>query len=212
MVLALARRFAEVRGLRRRLVVLFSAGHFHGSIGTRTFLHEHKDVVERTAFEVSIEHIALEAAEGADGRLAATGRPEATAIFVSFAREVREAVLEGVEKEGVDRVILLPAEGPLGNYPPTDGGDWFEAGVPVVNCISNPVYLLTSDDALGWVDRARLPRMAAAFERIIRRLDACAPAGPGLDRVVALSTGDEGPPPGRRRGDDAAGHAADLLA
>ncbi len=171
-VLALAKRFAEERPLRRRLVVLFSAGHFYGSIGTRTFIHEHPDLVRRTAFEVSIEHIALEAAEGPDGALVATGRTEATAMFVSFAREIREAVVDGASAHGVDRVILLPAEGPLGNYPPTDGGDWFAAGVPVVNCISNPVYLLTSDDGLRWVDRDRLPRMASAFERIIRRLDA----------------------------------------
>ncbi len=171
-VLALARQFARDRGLRRRLVVLFSAGHFHGSIGTRTFIEMHRDdLVKRAALEVSIEHIALEAAEGPDGGLVPTGRPEAAAIFVPFGKEVREAVLEGVEAAGVDRVILLPAEGPLGNYPPTDGGDWFLAGVPVVNCISNPVYLLTSDDALHWVDRARLPKMASAFERIIRRLD-----------------------------------------
>ena len=171
-VLALARRFAAERPLRRRLVVLFSAGHFHGSIGTRTFIERHPDLVKRTALEVSIEHIALEAAEDSDGELAPTGRPEATAIFVSFSGEVAEAVVEGVSAHGVDRVILLPAEGPLGNYPPTDGGDWFAAGVPVVNCISNPVYLLTSDDDFRWVDRARLPRMASAFDRIIRRLDA----------------------------------------
>ncbi len=127
--------------------------------------------MKRTVLEVTIEHIAREAVEGQGRGLVATGRPEATAIFVPFARAVSEAVLEGVAEQGVDRVVLLPAEGPLGSYPPTDGGDWFEAGVPVVNAISNPVYLLTDDDALRWVDRERLPRMAAAFEQIIRRLD-----------------------------------------
>ena len=180
-VLAMARRFAEDRPLRRRLIVLFSAGHFYGSIGTRTFIERHPDLVKRTALEVSIEHVALEAAEGRDGLLAPTGRPEVTAMFVSFSREMAEAVVEGVSAHGVDRVILLPAEGPLGDYPPTDGGDWFAAGVPVVNCISNPVYLLTSDDNLRWVDRARLPRMALAFDRIIRRLD-------DADRRVLVST------------------------
>jgi hypothetical protein len=171
-VLALARRFAETRTLRRRLVVLFSAGHFHGSIGTRTFIDQHRDdLVERTAFEVSIEHIALEAAEGRDGTLVPTGRPEATAVFTSFSPEIAAAVVEGARDHGLDRTVVLPAEGPLGSYPPTDGGDWFVAGVPVVNCISNPVYLLTAEDDLRWVDRARLPRAAAAFEQIIRRLD-----------------------------------------
>jgi hypothetical protein len=171
-VLALARRFAEGEPLRRRLVVLFTAGHFHGSIGTRAFIHAHPDLVNRAALEVTIEHIAREAIEGLHGGLVPTGRPEATAVFVSFSRAISDAVLDGVAGQGVDRVVLLPSEGPLGSYPPTDGGDWFEAGVPVVNCISNPVYLLTDDDATRWVDRERLPKVAAAFEQIIRRLDA----------------------------------------
>lgn len=171
-VLALARKFAREKTLRRRLVVLFSAGHFHGSIGTRTFLAAHRGgLVKRTALEVSIEHVALEAAEGPDGELVPTGRPEPTAMFVSFSRAIRDAALAGAEGAGLDRVVLLPAEGPLGNYPPTDGGDWFAAGVPVVNAISNPVYLLTAEDGLGWVDRGRLPKMADAFERILRGLD-----------------------------------------
>jgi hypothetical protein len=172
-VLALARRFAEERPLRRRLVVLFTAGHFYGSIGTRMFLREHRDgLVKRTALAVSVEHIAREAAEDEDGGLIPTGRPEATAIFVSFSRAIAAAVLAGVEAHGMNRLILLPAEGPLGNYPPTDGGDWFAAGVPVVSCISNPVYLLTDQDALAWVDAGRLPKAASAFDEVLRRLDA----------------------------------------
>jgi hypothetical protein len=172
-VLALAEHFARERSLRRRLVVLFTAGHFYGSIGTRTFIHDHPDVVGRTALEVSIEHIALEAVEGPGGvGLVPTGLPEATAMFVSFSRAITDALLEGVAAHGLDRSILLPAEGPLGNYPPTDGGDWYEAKVPVINCISNPVYLLTDMDDFRWIDRLRLPRMAAAFDQILRRLDA----------------------------------------
>jgi hypothetical protein len=171
-VLALAERFAAERCLNRRLIILFSAGHFYGSIGTRAFIKAHPDLVQRTALEISIEHIALEAIESADGQLIPTGRPEPSAMFVSFSPTIVEAVLDGVKSEGVDRTILLPAEGPLGTYPPTDGGDWYEAGVPVINVISNPVYLLTDLDALRWIDRPRLPKMAAAFDQILRRLDA----------------------------------------
>ncbi|MHB1212061.1 MAG: M28 family peptidase, partial [Candidatus Nanopelagicales bacterium] len=61
-VLALARHFAQHRGLKRRLVVVLTAGHFYGSLGTRTFIEEHReDVVRHTALEITIEHIALEA-------------------------------------------------------------------------------------------------------------------------------------------------------
>lgn len=171
-VLALARELARERPLRRRLIVLFSAGHFYGSIGTRTFIERHPDVVKRAALEVSIEHVAREAIEGPDGALVPSGEPEAMALFVSFSRAIADALLDAARDHDLDRSILLPAEGPLGNYPPTDGGDWYAAGVPVINCISNPVYLLTDQDALRWVDRDRLPRVAAGFDAVIRRLDA----------------------------------------
>jgi hypothetical protein len=171
-VLALAEQLAKERNLRRRLVVLFSAGHFYGSIGTRTFIEQHrKDITARTALEISIEHVALEAIENADGKLVASGYPEPTAMFVSFSEAIARTLCCSAAKAGLDRTILLPAEGPLGNYPPTDGGDWFEAGVPVINCISNPVYLLTNEDSLDWIDEQRLPRVADTFYSVLHELD-----------------------------------------
>lgn len=170
-VLALAQHFAREPLARRRLVVVLTAGHFYGSIGTRTFIREHPEVVRRTAAEITIEHVGKEAVEDASGRLVPSGLPEASGIFVPFSDAVRDLVLEAVRHHDLHRSVLLPAEGPLGPYPPTDGGDWWEAGVPVVNHISNPVYLLTEDDALEWVDRDRLPRVAGTFEEVLRRLD-----------------------------------------
>ena len=170
-VLALAEQFARERSLSRRLVVLITAGHFYGSIGTRTFIHDHPEIVTRTAVELSIEHIALEAVENEAGELIPTGRPEPSALFCSFSPTLVQTAIDAMAAHEVDRSIVLPAEGPLGNYPPTDGGDWYHAGVPVINCISNPVYLLTDDDDDCWVDRPRLAKMAAAFDQIIRRLD-----------------------------------------
>jgi hypothetical protein len=79
--------------------------------------------------------------------------------------------MDSVEAHDLRRVVLLPAEGPLGDYPPTDGGDWWAAGVPVINCISNPVYLLTDDDAMKWVYRDRLAPMAATFTDVLLTLD-----------------------------------------
>jgi hypothetical protein len=174
-VLALAKHFAARHAagerLRRRLVVVLTAGHFYGSIGTRTFIREHPDLVRRTALEISIEHVGLEAEEDPSGALVATGRPETTGIFVPLNETVSGTVLDCLREHGLDRCVLLPAEGPLGPYPPTDGGDWWEAGVPLINHISNPVYLLTDDDAVHWVDRERLPRVAAAFAAVVERLD-----------------------------------------
>ena len=88
-----------------------------------------------------------------------------------FNKRIVNTVLESIEENSVDRVFLLPAEGPLGDYPPTDGGDWYEAGVPLINIISNPVYLLNEEDDLEWVMQDRLPKVAGAITDIVRKTD-----------------------------------------
>ena len=172
-VLALARYFALAKKLKRRVTVLLTSGHFYGSIGTRTYIEQHrKDVVARTALEISIEHVALEAREdSSSGKLVATGESEPAGIFVPFNRRVCDIVLNALKVNAPGRALLLPPEGPLGDYPPTDGGDWYAAGVPVINYISNPAYLLTDDDALQWVDKTGLTSVAKMFADIIEKLD-----------------------------------------
>ncbi len=78
-----------------------------------------------------------------------------------------DVVLANLKDNGVDRAFLLPPEGPLGPYPPTDGGDWYKAGVPLVNFISNPVYLLNEEDDFHWVMESRLPKIAGAVAGIV---------------------------------------------
>ncbi len=171
-VLALARHLAQVEKMRRTVVVLFSSGHFYGSIGTRSFIAKHRqDIVTRTALEISIEHIALEAAETREGTLKATGLAEPVGLFIPLNRTLRDVLLKNLAMHEHGRALVLPAEGPLGDYPPTDGGDWYEAGVPVINYISNPSYLLTNDDALRWVDRNGLAQVAQLFADVIQELD-----------------------------------------
>jgi hypothetical protein len=171
-VLALAKYFAKEKTNKRKIVILFTAGHFYGSIGTRTFIQNHlKDIVPKVALEITVEHIAKEAVENAKGELVPTGQPEGTGIFVPFNKGMVNVVLDSVKRSSVDRVFLLPPEGPLGDYPPTDGGDWYEAGVPLVNIISNPIYLLNEEDDFEWVMQERLPNMASAIAEIVHKTD-----------------------------------------
>lgn len=171
-VLAIAQYFAGAAVLKRRLIVVLTAGHFYGSVGTRTFISDHRsDVLPDTVFALSIEHIAREAVEDPGGRLVPSGRSEAAGIFLSFNKILRDGLLKVTSRSGLDRLILLPAEGPLGNYPPTDGGDWYEAGIPIVNFISNPVYLLTDDDADHWVDGGNLVPVARVFTDLLLLID-----------------------------------------
>jgi hypothetical protein len=167
-ILALARHFARGAKPRRNIIVLFTAGHFYGSIGTRRFIEDHAvDVVPKVALEITVEHVAKEAIENEAGELVESGRAEGTGVFLPFNQAMIDAVLVNLKDNGVDRAFLLPPEGPLGPYPPTDGGDWYLTGVPLVNFISNPVYLLNSEDDFHWVDQSRLAKVAGAVAGIV---------------------------------------------
>ena len=103
-VLSLAKHFAKEKNNKRKIIILFTAGHFYGSIGTRTFIQNHlKDIVPKVALEITIEHIAKEAIENASGELVPSGQPEGTGIFVPFNTKMVNAVLDSVKKNSVDR-------------------------------------------------------------------------------------------------------------
>jgi len=171
-ILAIAEYLAKQNDLKRKILVLLTAGHFYGSIGTRQFIEKHmNDIVRNVALEITVEHIAKEAIEDKDGNLVESGEPEGTGIFVPFNQAMVDAVMKNLEKNQVNRVFLLPPEGPLGDYPPTDGGDWYEAGIPLINVISNPVYLLNEEDDFHWVLKERLPRVAGFVTDLVREVD-----------------------------------------
>lgn len=53
-VLALAKHFAKERDNKRKIVILFTSGHFYGSLGTRTFIRNHlNDIVPKVASAVA---------------------------------------------------------------------------------------------------------------------------------------------------------------
>lgn len=171
-VLAAAQHFAATRELRRSLLVLFTAGHFYGSVGTRTFIHRNPGrVLDRTALEFHVEHIARRAVENPDGRLEIPGGPEFLGAFVPFNRDIKRALVRALVAEDLAGTLVLPAHGPFGTYPPTDGGDFHLAGVPLVNFISPPLYLLNAEDTLDKVEKARLEPTARAVVRVLRDLD-----------------------------------------
>lgn len=170
--LAIAKYFSKNPSLKRTLKVIFSAGHFYGSIGTRTYIANlSSEQLKRIALEIHIEHIALEAVENSSGTLVATSLAEPAGIFVPLNKKIIKLVRDNLEKHDLRRSILLPPEGPLGDYPPTDGGDWYQAGIPVINFISNPVYLLTNDDDIKWVNNDYLLKTSQTFTEIIKSVD-----------------------------------------
>ncbi len=148
-----------------------SAGHFFGSIGTDTFIEEHRDdILKRTVAEVHVEHVAREF-EVRDEKIVPTGLAELAVIFVSDDPTLVEYTKDAVVRGGLDRVLVLPGKGILGDRPPTDASAYFVEGIPTVSYISGPIYLLDENDTVDKVAVEKLQPVASALADIIMRLD-----------------------------------------
>jgi len=134
-------------------------------MGTRTFIKAHPQELERTVLEVHLEHAASECAEE-DGQLRQTGHPEARWWFTSLITDLEAAVRSAIETEGLGRSLILPPTA-FGPRPPTDGGDFHLAGVPIVNFLTAPFYLFDSQDTMDKIHRASLVPVTRAAVRII---------------------------------------------
>ncbi len=154
----------------KTLLFMLTGGHFYGSIGSRSFIHSHPEILENTVAEIHIEHIALAAAEK-NGKLVVLDQPEPAALFTPYNKKCVQLGREVLLENNLDPVFILPAEGPLGKFPPTDGGDFHLEGIPVFNYISNPVYLLVDFDKRDHIAFDRLVPTAKAFQSLVRKLD-----------------------------------------
>jgi len=94
--------------------------------------------------------------------------------------------------------VGLPPEGVFGAYPPTDGGDFHEAGVPIINIIGSPMYLLNAEDTLDKVAADRLEPTTRAVIRVLNEIDGVSmrnlrknhfPIQTGLMRTVSYAVG-----------------------
>jgi hypothetical protein len=169
-IMSIASKLKELPQPKRNILFLATAGHFYGSIGTISFIKRNPELLKTVVSEIHIEHIALEAKENGNG-LKLTGRPEPAAIFTNYNKTSVKLLKSVLENHKIDRTLILGAHGPLGNYPPTDGGDFYLEGIPIFNFISNPVYLLVDDDTLDKVDWDRLLPVRNAFVELIKKLD-----------------------------------------
>jgi hypothetical protein len=147
------------------MVFLLSAAHMTGGAGTRAFIKAHQADLERTVLEVHLEHAAMEYVER-EGKLQPTGHPEARWWFTSRNRKLEEAVRSAIEAERLTRSLIMPPTA-VGKQPPTDGGAFHLAGVPLVSFLAAPFYLFDALDTLDKIDRENLSAITRAAVRII---------------------------------------------
>jgi hypothetical protein len=172
---SLAKKLAQAGTPKRTIQFMATTGHFYGSIGTIEYIKQNRESLDEVVAEIHIEHIALEAKEE-NGELVMTGETEPAAIFTPYNGDCVRMVKDFLISQDLKRTLVLGAHGPLGEFPPTDGGDFHLEGVPVFNYICNPVYLLVDDDDLSKIDWQRLVPVRDGFYQLVEELNECDPA------------------------------------
>jgi hypothetical protein len=167
LVLAQAAYWARIPAAERphRLVFLLNAGHMAGGAGTRAFIEAHRAELARVVLEIHLEHAANEVVEQ-DGRLVATGHPEARWWFTTRIPRLEAAVRAAIEAEALGRSLVLKPD-TFGPHPTTDGGFFHLEGVPLVNYLTAPFYLFDAMDTLDKIHRPSLVPVTRATIRLV---------------------------------------------
>jgi len=175
MVLALAEYYALLPQSDRpyTMVFLFTGGHFVGGATNKDFIARHQaDILTRTILDMVIEHIAddyLPPAEPA-------GNVQPHGMFLSENPVTISLLATSIVSSHISRTLLFPTDSPLGV--PTDGSQYFQAGVPIASLISGPAWLFDEGDTLDRVAKEHLSPLAGMYIDFTSRL--CATPEPLL--------------------------------
>ena len=152
------------------LAFLLTAAHMSDGAGTREFIRswEHHN---RIRFALHLEHIAAEAVPDGCGGLRPADRPEVRWWFASAPdpdgeAELVESVATAIAADDLDRSLVLAAE-TFGEMPPTDGGFFHLARVPMVNLLAAPMYLFDPADTIEMIHRPSLVPTSRAAARLV---------------------------------------------
>ena len=182
-VLAQAAAWSTIEPVDRpvSLAFLLTAAHMSDGAGTREFIASWPHI-DRVRFALHLEHIATEAEPDGRGGLRPTDRPEVRWWFTSgpddrLTAAIVDATTTAVADHDLDRSLVLPAE-IFGPMPPTDGGFFHPAGVPMVNLLAAPSYLFDPADTIEMVHAPSLvPTARAALQLTLAAADGWRPTG-----------------------------------
>jgi hypothetical protein len=167
MVLALAEYYARLSQSDRpyTMVFLLTGGHMVGGATNVDFIARHQgDLLSRTILDMVIEHIADDYLPPAES----TGNVQPHGVFLSENPVTVGLFATSIASSHISRTLLFPTSSPLGV--PTDGFDYFEAGVPILSLISGPAWLFDEADTLDRVAKEALSPLAGMYIDFTTRL------------------------------------------
>src|SRR5690606_37005451 len=119
---------------------------------------------------LSLEQIGARAVVQRDGRLVATDELVRQDVFVPGNDRVLAAVTAAYEAARIPNVLILPASSSIFPLPPGEGGTLCMAGLPTVQLVSAPPYLLTAEDSPDKVDLEHVARQVELLMDIVSRM------------------------------------------
>jgi hypothetical protein len=169
-VLALAKYFGAVPPEQREKTLMFCTLDTHFSMyqGHLALIDEIRQKKMNVIVDICLEHIGKEIVEK-DGKLMETGFVEPRGIFVTENPCLISITKQAVEKNRLERTVILPTYTILGV--PTDAGDFNRAGFTIISLISPPLYIYDPADTPDKVAKDQLNPVATAFADLIESID-----------------------------------------
>ncbi|HTU14002.1 MAG TPA: M28 family peptidase [Solirubrobacterales bacterium] len=173
-VLALAKYFATLPKRKRQKSLMFATmdSHFTGYQAHMAFTDKYilgVPPAKRPVANVAIEHIGRQGLVE-NGKLKMTAESEVQGVLHNVGPKPLEAIKQAIERNRVDRTVVLPAGVFGGDGIPTDASFSYAAGVPVISLISGPIYLYDKQDTIDKIHKPHLRPVAKAFAEITEDL------------------------------------------
>ena len=100
-----------------------------------------------------------------------TGQPEPGILWVSDWHSLRARAVDAVKRHDLRSAHVVPDQTELFPHPIGESTAYAKAGIPVVQLMSGPEYLFTSDDTLDKVAVDQLSPAVGTFVDLLRYAD-----------------------------------------
>ncbi|MFW9992949.1 MAG: hypothetical protein ACFFD4_12980 [Candidatus Odinarchaeota archaeon] len=173
LVLAQAEYWSRIPENQRPFNLMFrmNCAHMADGAGTWAFVSKNREFLRKVVAAIHLEHVARDV-KSENGKLIPLETPTVRWWFTSRITTLEEITEEAFTKEDLYRSIVMPPDGfpPRIEWPPTDGGPYHVAGVPLVSLLAAPPYLFDSADIPDKIHEESLEPITRAVIRIINAL------------------------------------------
>ncbi|MHA7925685.1 MAG: hypothetical protein ACX936_10820 [Marinobacter sp.] len=162
--------------MERGIMIMLSTGHFYSGVGIKDFLKRERDdgLIDRIAAVISIEHMGLLEYLYEDGGLVASGMNEPGTLYMPDQAPLIKAGQNWASNSDSAPTFLNPPTNPDGDssyrnavWPGEGQYFWGIAGIPTINYITGPAYLLKYDIVtVDFVDFDLMHRQTVAFTQM----------------------------------------------